>query len=229
MTFDSGFEQNEDSSCWDQAEQKAMQAYELYEDGKMNEALSAMNEALELNPANDRWHFNKALTLDAMERFEEAIGEYKAALELNGGDIEILNCLAVDYTRSGQYDMALDVFNQIEKIDSQFEPGYCNRIITYTEMGNYEMAEQMFYLAQQINDTCPLCFYNIGNSFYIQGNYKKAVWCWQRTAAIERPAGLSQTRSSTAPREAIFSWRQWYQPATRDSIPNCGRRVIEPP
>ncbi|OHB54979.1 MAG: hypothetical protein A2Y12_00955 [Planctomycetes bacterium GWF2_42_9] len=185
MTFDSGFEQNEDNSSWDQAEQKAMQAYELYEDGRMNEALTAMNEALELNPANDRWHFNKALTLDAMERFEEAIGEYKAALELNGGDIEILNCLAVDYTRTGQYDMALDVFIQIEKIDSQFEPGYCNRIITYTEMGNYEMAEQMFYLAQQINDACPLCFYNIGNSFFIQGNYKKAVWCWQRTAAIE--------------------------------------------
>ncbi|MEN6385181.1 MAG: tetratricopeptide repeat protein [Phycisphaerales bacterium] len=186
MNFDSGFEQNEESSnCWDQAEQKAMQAFELYEDGKMNEALSAMNEALEINPANDRWHFNKALTLDAMERFEEAIDEYKSALELNSGDIEILNCLAVDYTRTGQYDLALDVFGQIEKIDSEFEPGYCNRIITYTEMGNYEMAEQMFYLAQQINDSCPLCFYNIGNSFFIQGNYKKAVWCWQRTALIE--------------------------------------------
>ncbi len=186
MNFDSGFElNNDDCSAWDMAEQKAMQAFELYEDGKMNEALSAMNEALEINPANDRWHFNKALTLDAMERFEEAIEEYKLALEFNSGDVEILNCLAVDYTRTGQYDLALEVFNQIEKIDPQFEPGYCNRIITYTEMGNYELAEEMFYLAQQINEACPLCFYNIGNSFFIQGNFKKAVWCWQKTAVLE--------------------------------------------
>lgn len=189
MNFDSGFEQNDDefggNNSWDTAEQKALQAYELYEDGKMTEALSAMNEALTINPSNDRWHFNKALTLDAMERFEEAIDEYKAAMELNSNDIEILNCLAVDYTRTGQYDLALDIFEQIEKIDPEFEPGYCNRIITYTEMSNYEMAEQMFYQAQQINDSCPLCFYNIGNSFFIQGNFKKAVWCWQKTAAIE--------------------------------------------
>ncbi|HBG28892.1 MAG: hypothetical protein A2Y10_16705 [Planctomycetes bacterium GWF2_41_51] len=185
MNFDNGFERGDEFNSWDQAEQKAIKAFELYEDGQMNEALTAMNEAIDINPANDRWHFNKALTLDAMERFEEAIEEYKCALNLNSGDIETLNCLAVDYTRTGQYDLALDLFSQIEKTDPQFEPSFCNRIITYTEMGNYDMAEQMFYLAQQINDSCPLCFYNIGNSFFIQGNYKKAVWCWQKTASIE--------------------------------------------
>ena len=148
-------------------------------------SLLAMNEALDINPSNDRWHFNKALTLDAMDKFEQAIEEYKLALELNPEDIEMLNCLAVDYTRTSQYDLALEAFEQIEIIAPDFEPGYCNRIITYTEMGNYEMAEHMFYLAQQINETCPLCFYNIGNSFFIQGNFKKAIWCWEKTAALE--------------------------------------------
>jgi len=185
MNFDNGFEHGEDSNCWDLAEQKAMKAFELYEDGQMNKALSAMNEALDINPANDRWHFNKALTLDAMERFEEAIEEYKLSLNLNPEDVETLNCLAVDYTRTSQYDLALEIFEQIEKNAPDFEPCYCNRIITYTEMGNYDMAEQMFYLAQQINDACPLCFYNIGNSFFIQENYRKAVWCWEKTAFIE--------------------------------------------
>jgi tetratricopeptide (TPR) repeat protein len=185
MNFDSGFEQSEDFNSWDQAEQKAVKAYELYEEGRMNEALSAMNEAIDINPSNDRWHFNKALTLDAMERFEPAIDEYKLALDLSPEDIETLNCLAVDYTRTGQYDLALEIFGQIEKIDPEFEPGYCNRIITYTEMGDYEMAEHMFYLAQQINENCPLCFYNIGNSFFIQDDFKKAIWCWEKTANFE--------------------------------------------
>ena len=185
MNSDSGFEQFDQFNSWDQAEQKAIKAYEFYEEGQMSEALSAMNEALDMNPSNDRWHFNKALTLDAMENFDQAIEEYKQTLEMNPEDVEILNCLAVDYTRTGQYDLALEIFEQIEKIDPQFEPGYCNRIITYTEMGNYEMAEHMFYLAQQINDACPLCFYNIGNSFFIQENFKKAAWCWEKTATLE--------------------------------------------
>ena len=185
MSFEDEFEQAGEFNSWGQAEQKAMKAHELYEEGQMAEALSAMNEALSINPANDRWHFNKALTLDAMEKFDEAIDEYKAALEMNPEDIEILNCLAIDYTRTCQYDLALEIFGHIEKIDANFEPSYCNRIITYTEMGNYEMAEQMFYLAQQINDSCPLCFYNIGNAFFIQGNFKKAIWCWEKTASLE--------------------------------------------
>jgi tetratricopeptide (TPR) repeat protein len=185
MNSESEFEQFDQFNSWGQAEQKAIKAYELYEEGQMSEALSAMNEALDINPSNDRWHFNKALTLDAMERFDQAIEEYKLAMELNPEDVEILNCLAVDYTRTGQYDLSLETFRQIEEIDPNFEPGFCNRIITYTEMGNYEMAEQMFYLSQQINDACPLCFYNIGNSFFIQDNFRKAVWCWEKTATLE--------------------------------------------
>ncbi|MFA6176195.1 MAG: tetratricopeptide repeat protein [Phycisphaerae bacterium] len=189
MNSDNGFEYSEQDdesyNPWGSAEQKALKAFELYESGQMNDALVAMNEALDINPANDRWHFNKALTLDAMERFDEAIAEYKLAIELNPNDIETLNCLAVDYTRSGQYDLALEVFGQIEKSAPDFEPSYCNRIITYTETGDYEMAEQMFYLAQQLNDKCPLCFYNIGNLFFIRGEYKRAAWCWERTALLE--------------------------------------------
>ncbi|MGA2915691.1 MAG: tetratricopeptide repeat protein [Sedimentisphaerales bacterium] len=188
MNFDEEFEpfeQDDESSPWASAERKAVKAYELYENGQMNESLAVMNEALDINPTNDRWHFNKALTLDAMERFSEAIEEYQMALDLNPNDVEILNCLAVDYTRTGQYDLSLSVFSQIEKIRQDFEPCYCNRIITYTEMGEYDSAEQMFYQAQQINEHCPLCFYNIGNLFFIRGNYKKAVWCWEKTANLE--------------------------------------------
>ena len=81
MNSESGFEQFDQFNSWDQAEQKAIKAYELYEEGQMSEALSAMNEALDINPSNDRWHFNKALTLDAMERFDQAIEEYKLRSE----------------------------------------------------------------------------------------------------------------------------------------------------
>ncbi len=170
---------------YDQAERKARKAFELYEDGKMPQALEAIETALEINPANGTWHFNKALTLDAIDRFEEAINEYETALQFNPGDLEILNSLAVDYTRVGRYDQAIETFERIQEMEPEFEPCYCNRIITYTEMGLHDLAEQMFYIAQQIKPNCALCYYNIGNSLFARGQYQKAVRCWLRTAELE--------------------------------------------
>ncbi|MFH1614174.1 MAG: tetratricopeptide repeat protein [Planctomycetota bacterium] len=177
--------EDDEYGCWDNAEQKAQTAFELYEAGQLGQALENLEEAIKINPTNSSWHFNKALTLDALDRFDEAIEEYKLALELEGDDLEILNCLAVDYTRTGFYDLSLEIFERIEQLDPSFEPCYCNRIITYTEIEEHDKAEEMFYIAQQINEDCPLCYYNIGNSLFSRGEYKKAIWCWGRTAMLE--------------------------------------------
>ncbi len=95
----------DDFSSWDQADQMAIMAFEMYENGEMSMALTQLQEAIEINPSNSSWFFNKGLTLDAMEQFEEAILAYNSALELSPDDPEILNSLAVDYTRLGQYDI----------------------------------------------------------------------------------------------------------------------------
>lgn len=176
---------DETFSPYEKGEHKALKAFELYENGKIPQALSELDAALETNPSNSAWHFNKGLALDSMNKFEDAINEYEIALQLNPDDLEILNSLAVDHTRCGQYDLAINVFEHIEKLDSTFEPSYCNRIITYTEMSLHDMAEQMFYLAQQINADCPLCYYNIGNNLFIRGQYSQAIRCWLRTAELE--------------------------------------------
>jgi tetratricopeptide (TPR) repeat protein len=168
-----------------EAEHKAKKAFELYEDGKITQALAELDAALEINPANSSWHFDKALTLDTKGEFDDAIIEYEIALQLTPDDLEILNSLAVDYTRTGQYDLAIETFEHIQQLDAGFEPCYCNRIITYTEMGQHDLAEQMFYLAQQLNPDCALCYYNIGNSLFVRGEHKKAIHCWLRTAKLE--------------------------------------------
>jgi len=178
-TDDHGFEP------WAEAEKTAHKAWELFETGDAPHALEALSSALDQNPTNASWHFDKALTLDALDNFEEAIREYKTALECSPNDVEILNCLAVDYTRLRLYDLAMDTFGRMHHLDPNFEPAYCNSIITAAEMGNHELAEQIFYMAQQLNPDCPMCFYNIANSLFVRGQYKRAIWCWQKTAKID--------------------------------------------
>lgn len=180
MTYD-----NMEFGFYDKAEQKAHNAYELYEDGQISQALSELQEAIEIDPLNSSWYFNKALALDAINKFDDAIIEYENALQLNPMDLEILNSLAVDYTRIGHYDLALNLFEHIEQIDPAFEPSYCNRIITYTEMEKHDLAEQMFYMGQQINPDCALCYYNIGNNLFVRGKYRKAIHCWLKTSELD--------------------------------------------
>ena len=169
---------------WDQAEQMATEAFELYEDGRMQQAMEKLSEAIELGPEHAEWYFNMALTLDGLEQYEEAVGYYQQALDCMPDDVEIMNCLGVNYTRTAQYDLALSIFEQIERLDPSFEPAYCNRIIAYTEMEQYNRAEQMFYMAQQIAPDCPLCYYNIGNSLFTQAEYERALWCWDKCAEL---------------------------------------------
>lgn len=167
------------------AEQRIESAHDFYDKGQWLQALQELDAALEINPNHADWLFNKALTLDTLERFQEATEVYCLAHDLKSNDPEILNCLAVDYTRLGRYDLALRTFEQIEELDPQFEPAYCNRIITYSELGQHDKAEEMFYLARQIKEHCPLCYYNIGNSLFSRKLYDKAIWCWQQTRDIE--------------------------------------------
>lgn len=170
---------------WDQAEQMAVEACELYEKGRMKEAAEKLSNAIQASPEHAEWYFNMALALDGLEQYEHAIEYYQKALEYTPEDPEILNCLGVDYTRTARYDLALSMFEKAEAIDPYFEPVYCNRIITFTEMEKFDKAEQMFYLAQQINPDCPICFYNIGNSLFTQGKYDRALWCWEKCAELE--------------------------------------------
>jgi tetratricopeptide (TPR) repeat protein len=162
-----------------------MRAYELYENGELADALSQLEEAIEINPDNASWFFNAGLTLDAMDKYKSAIKAYEQALIIKPDDPEIMNSLAVDYTRIVHYDLAIEVFEKVESIAPDFEPCFCNRIITYAEMEKHQKAEHMFYMAQQINPDCPICFYNIGNSLFSQQDYKRAIWCWQRTRELE--------------------------------------------
>jgi tetratricopeptide (TPR) repeat protein len=170
---------------WDHAEQLAVEAYELYEKGRMEEAVEKLDNAIQVGPEHAEWYFNMALALDGAEQYERAVEYYQRALECSRDDVEILNCLGVDYTRTARYDLALSMFEKAETIDPSFEAIYCNRIITYTEMEKHDKAEQMFYIAQQINPDCPLCFYNIGNSLFTQGCYERALWCWEKCAELE--------------------------------------------
>lgn len=173
------------SNEWTDAEGRVDRAHVLYEQGRWAEAAAELQAAIDINPLNPLWHFNLGLTLEALEDYERAGAVFARALEMQPNDIETLNCLGVNMTRQGKYAEALNFFACIEKLDPNYEPSYCNRIITYTEMGQHDQAELMFYLARQVKDDCSLCYYNIAASLYNRGQYDAAINCLQQVLRLD--------------------------------------------
>ena len=170
---------------WIDAEQRVDRARDLYEQGQLAEAAAELRTALVAQPDQAAWHFNLALTLEAMEDYTEAIASFHVAIDLVGEDVECLNCLAACLAHLGRYHEALDCYARIDAVDNDYEPSYCNRIATYTELGNHEQAEVMFYRARQITDACPMCSYNIGTSLYVRGLGDRAILCWQEVLQLQ--------------------------------------------
>ena len=95
---------------WSNAERKAHKAFELYEEGQLPSALDKLQSAIEINPDNGSWHFNKALTLDALECFDEAISEYKKVIDRRV-DSSYGNML---YSSAGPAMMARSLFRNVD-------------------------------------------------------------------------------------------------------------------
>ncbi len=170
---------------WSDAEFRAHRAHRLYDEGRLTEAAEELQAAIAIDPSQPAWHFNLGLTYEAMDDIQAAIDCFQLALALDDSDVECLNCLAVNLTRLQRFDEALACYASIDRIDRGFEPAYCNRVATYSEMGDHEAAELAFYMARQIKDACPVCSYNLGNSYFVRGMLDHAVCSWQECLRLD--------------------------------------------
>ncbi len=170
---------------WSDAEFRASRAHRLYDEGRLTEAAEELQAAIAIDPSQPAWHFNLGLTYEAMGDAQGACDCFRLALSLDDSDVECLNCLAVNLTRLERYDEALSCYDRIDAIDRGFEPAYCNRVATYSEMGDHEAAELTFYMARQIKDACPVCSYNLGNSYFVRGMLDHAICSWREALRLD--------------------------------------------
>src|SRR3954465_4515608 len=109
---------------WNDAERRVERVQELYEQRKLADTGEEPRAAIAINPYNSGWFFNLGLTLDELDRAEEAIDAYKQALEIDPHDLQTMNRLGMDLHRVGRFKQALSTFQKIEHIDPSYEPSY---------------------------------------------------------------------------------------------------------
>ena len=139
-------------SEWNRAERHAERAQRFFRAGQWERALQELREALDHRPEEGEWLFGLGLTLDELERFDEAADAYARALEIRGEDVPGLLHLSIDLIRVGQPAEALENLERVNELDPSFALGYVHRILAHTMLEDHEQAEVMFYLSQHALD-----------------------------------------------------------------------------
>lgn len=139
-------------SDWNEADQHAQRAQRFYRAGQWERALAELQEALHQRPDEGEWWFGLGLTLDALERYEEAAEAFEKALRRRGEDVPGLLHLGIDLIRAGQPKEAVKTLARVNQLDASVELGYVHRILAHTLLDEHGEAELMFYLARQFTD-----------------------------------------------------------------------------
>ena len=86
---------------------------------RLDEAVASLETATRLAPENPRIHYNLAVALQKLGRFDDAQREYKRACSLSPGTIDFVNALAMFYSQRNQWREAIACAEQLIRI----EPG----------------------------------------------------------------------------------------------------------
>ena len=122
-----------------------------YEEGNYKEALELFDEALSADGDDPSLLLNKAITLTALKRYEEATDVYDKVLISDIGDAlreKAERGKAVNYLALGDTENAVKYLEQLENDDNYGDTGLLGLMLF--ERGDYEGAEEKFtrYLEQ---------------------------------------------------------------------------------
>ncbi len=87
------------------------------------------------------------------EQYEEAIGEFKKAIEINPQYAIARRNLARAYTKTARYDEAIDELKKAIKVNPNYVLAYNSLGIAYRKKGMYDDALAAYKRALEINPT----------------------------------------------------------------------------
>ena len=118
--------------------------------------LSLWNYAVSQNHSNDIFYYNRAASYFVDGKYDLAVADCSAAIELNPQKWSAYNVRALAYRAKGEYDLALKDFSVIESVSKNDVLFFNNRGITYMDKGDKDKALQDFNRALAINPRFPM-------------------------------------------------------------------------
>jgi len=148
-------------------------------------ALSIWEDTVAKVPASARAHNNLGLVLADQEKFDEAIVQYRTALEIDPNSEKIHDNLGVVLSRNGQVDEAIIQYRKALEINPNTVSAYSNLGNALNARGQYEEALTLYNKALELNPNLEIVYNNIGAILAHQGQMDKAVIHFKKALELQ--------------------------------------------
>jgi len=158
---------------------------ELYFQGQLEEALNALEKALELDPEYvDAWN-GKGIVLDDLGRYEEAIEAYDKALALDPEFAYAWNNKGNALGNLGRYEEAIEAYDKALALDPEYADAWYNKGIALGNLDRYEEAIEAYEKALALDSGYVAAWNNKGNALYNLGQYEEAIEAYEKALALD--------------------------------------------
>jgi tetratricopeptide (TPR) repeat protein len=143
-------------------------------------------------PEKARAHNNYGVALSEASRFDEAIKEYKRAIELDKFYSDPFSNIAVAYSLKGQFDLAIEALKSAIVLNPEYAEAYNNLGTLYIKNGNLDLAEKMLNKAIALRGYYGKALYNMGR-LYIERKQDEKAWEYFKRATqgdLDTPDGF---------------------------------------
>jgi Tfp pilus assembly protein PilF len=136
---------------------------------------SLWEDVVRKSPENAKGHNNLGLAYETVGLVEEAIEQYKIAIELEQDFAEAYNNLGNVYQRKSLIDKAIENYEAALKFRPGLSGTYSNLGLAYQKKGLIDKALENYEVALKLRPYLPEAHYNIGLIYLTEGFLDKSI------------------------------------------------------
>ena len=153
--------------------------------GKIEEAIKAYSEVIELNPHYSAAYNNRGVIYAHRDEYDLAIRDFSTALELNPNDFFAYNNRGNAYNDIGQVDKAIKDFNKAIYLKADYTNAFNNRGNAYVKKHDFDLAIKDFNTAIQLDPGFAGAYNSRGTAYHEKGDIQKAIGDFNEAIKLE--------------------------------------------
>jgi tetratricopeptide (TPR) repeat protein len=185
----------------------------LQAQGKLDDAITAYRQALDLDPKYTQAHISLGNALLQQRQLDDAIAAYRQALDIDPKYAPVHNNLGLALQRQGKLDDAITAYRRSLDIDPKYALAHYNLGNALYKQGQRDAAIREYRAALALDPKSALAHHGLGNALMDKGHLDEAIREYREALRLDPKDANAHTNLGIAlskkgePDEAIGEFR----------------------
>jgi len=162
------------------ADKAFMNATNLYNSQKYEEAVAGFREAIRLNPGNWAYYFNLGLAYKKLNKPADARVAFTRAVELNPDSFSANKEIGELLAREGDFNQAAEYYKKAVSLSPSDPDGHYNLGVCLVNLGQSEEALGHFQKTVELRADYADAYFQLGSIYISQNKVKEAIECLEK-------------------------------------------------